>query len=172
MQLFDPILSFHLWRAVSCFISQNNCKCVCNATLVWRAHSYCLLRLWNKILFKLGIAQGTWQLTNQPNQQHFCAQDHTHRQSLIEWWHQAEKEDYYYYYYYYYYYIIIVSFMQGSYTHIPETNHVPRGYIVAAILSLLFMVPLYLVIIIIIINLTLRHKSWILHSSNIYYKIF
>ena len=37
--------------------------------------------------------------------------------------------------------------MQGSQTHIPETNHVPRGYtrIVAAILSLLFMVPLCLV---------------------------
>jgi len=33
--------------------------------------------------------------------------------------------------------------MQGSHTHIPETNHVPRGYIVAAILSLLFMVPLF-----------------------------
>ena len=29
--------------------------------------------------------------------------------------------------------------------HIHETNHVPRGYIVAAILSLLFMVPLCLV---------------------------
>jgi len=40
---------------------------------------------------------------------------------------------------------IIVSFMQGSHTHIPETNHVPRGYTVAAILSLLFMVPLCLV---------------------------
>ena len=35
--------------------------------------------------------------------------------------------------------------MQGSHTHIPETNHVPREYIVAAILSLLFMVPLCLV---------------------------
>jgi hypothetical protein len=35
--------------------------------------------------------------------------------------------------------------MQGIYTHIPETNHVPRGYIVTAILSLLFMVPLFLV---------------------------
>ena len=35
--------------------------------------------------------------------------------------------------------------MQGSYTHIPGTNHVPRGYIFAAILSLLFMVPLCLV---------------------------
>jgi len=52
---------------------------------------------------------------------------------------------YHYYYYYYYYYSIIVSFMQGSHTHIPETNHVPGGYIVAAILSLLFMVLLCLV---------------------------
>ena len=41
--------------------------------------------------------------------------------------------------------IIIVSFMQGIHTHIPETNHVPRGYSVTAILSLLFMVPLFLV---------------------------
>ena len=41
--------------------------------------------------------------------------------------------------------IIIASFMQGIHTHIPETNNVPRGYIVAAILSLLFMVPLFLV---------------------------
>ena len=41
--------------------------------------------------------------------------------------------------------IIIVSFMQGIHTHIPETNHVPRGYIVATILSLLFMVPIFLV---------------------------
>ena len=40
---------------------------------------------------------------------------------------------------------IIVSFIQGSHTHIPETNHVPRGYIVTAILYLLFMVPLCLV---------------------------
>jgi hypothetical protein len=34
--------------------------------------------------------------------------------------------------------------MQGISTYIPETNHVPREYIVAAILSLLFMVPLSL----------------------------
>ena len=34
--------------------------------------------------------------------------------------------------------------MQGIHTHIPETKHVPREYIVAAILSL-FMVPLSLV---------------------------
>jgi hypothetical protein len=36
--------------------------------------------------------------------------------------------------------IIIVSFMQGIPTRIPETNLVPREYIVAAIPSLLFMV--------------------------------
>jgi hypothetical protein len=41
--------------------------------------------------------------------------------------------------------IIVVSFMQGIHTHNPETNHVPRGYIVAAILSLLFMMPVSLV---------------------------
>jgi hypothetical protein len=35
--------------------------------------------------------------------------------------------------------------MQGIHTHISETNHVPREYIVAAIRSLLFMVPLFLV---------------------------
>jgi len=35
--------------------------------------------------------------------------------------------------------------MQGSHTHIPETNHVPREYTVADILPLLFMVPLFLV---------------------------
>ena len=30
--------------------------------------------------------------------------------------------------------------MQGTYTHIPETNYVPREYVVAAILLFLFMV--------------------------------
>jgi hypothetical protein len=34
--------------------------------------------------------------------------------------------------------------MQGIYTYIPETNHVPKQYNVAAILSLLFMVPISL----------------------------
>jgi hypothetical protein len=34
--------------------------------------------------------------------------------------------------------------MQGIYTHIPETNHVPKEYNVAAILSLLFMAPISL----------------------------
>ena len=36
--------------------------------------------------------------------------------------------------------IIIISFMQGIYTYIPETNCVLREYSVAAILLLLFMV--------------------------------
>ena len=34
--------------------------------------------------------------------------------------------------------IIFISFMQGIYTHIPETNYVPSEYSVAAILLLLF----------------------------------
>jgi hypothetical protein len=36
--------------------------------------------------------------------------------------------------------------MQGIYTYIPETNHVPTEYSVSAILSLLFMVPIFLVL--------------------------
>jgi hypothetical protein len=35
--------------------------------------------------------------------------------------------------------------MQCIYTYIPEANHVPREYSVAAVLSLLFMVPVSLV---------------------------
>jgi hypothetical protein len=43
--------------------------------------------------------------------------------------------------------IITISFMKGiyTYTRIPETNNVPKEYNVAAILSLLFMVPISLV---------------------------
>jgi len=41
--------------------------------------------------------------------------------------------------------IIIISFMEGIYSYIPETNYVPREYCVAAILLLLFMVLLSLV---------------------------
>ena len=36
--------------------------------------------------------------------------------------------------------IIIISFMQGIYNYIPETNYIPREHSVAAILLLLFMV--------------------------------
>ena len=35
--------------------------------------------------------------------------------------------------------IIIISFLQGIYTYIPDTNYVPREYSVAAVLLLLFM---------------------------------
>jgi hypothetical protein len=38
-----------------------------------------------------------------------------------------------------------MSFMQDIYTYIPETNNVPKEYNVAAILLLLFMVPISLV---------------------------
>ena len=41
--------------------------------------------------------------------------------------------------------IIIISFMQGIYTYIPETNYIPREYSIAAILLLLFMVLISLV---------------------------
>jgi hypothetical protein len=41
--------------------------------------------------------------------------------------------------------ITTISFMQGIYTYIPETNNAPKEYNVAAILSLLFMVPISLV---------------------------
>jgi hypothetical protein len=44
-----------------------------------------------------------------------------------------------------------ISFMQGIYTYVPETNHVPKEYNFAAILSLLFMAPISYIIIIIII---------------------
>ena len=41
--------------------------------------------------------------------------------------------------------VIVISFTQGIYTYIPETNHVSREYSVSVILSLLFMVPISLV---------------------------
>jgi hypothetical protein len=41
--------------------------------------------------------------------------------------------------------IITIFFMQGIHTYIPGTNNVPKEYNVAAILSLLFMVPISLV---------------------------
>ena len=41
--------------------------------------------------------------------------------------------------------IIIVSFMQGVYIHIPETNYVPTEYSVAAVLLFLFILLIYLV---------------------------
>ena len=52
--------------------------------------------------------------------------------------------------------IIIVSFIQGIYTYIPETNYVPREYSVATILLLLFMVIISLVP---VLNLLYFYKS-------------
>jgi hypothetical protein len=37
-----------------------------------------------------------------------------------------------------------IPFMQGIYTYIPETNHVPKKYNVVAVLSLVFMAPISL----------------------------
>ena len=50
--------------------------------------------------------------------------------------------------------------MQGSHTHIPGTNYVPRGYIVAANLFLLFMVPLCLIPLLLLLLLLLK-MLWI-----------
>ena len=50
--------------------------------------------------------------------------------------------------------IIIISFMQGIYAYIPETNYVPREYSVAAILLLLFMV---LILLVSVLNLLYCH---------------
>jgi hypothetical protein len=41
--------------------------------------------------------------------------------------------------------ITTLSLMQGIYTCIPETNHVPKEYIVAAILLLLFIASISVV---------------------------
>jgi hypothetical protein len=49
--------------------------------------------------------------------------------------------------------------MQGVYTYIPETNHVPKEHCVAAILMLLFMVRIIIIIIIIIITI-ITIKRW------------
>ena len=50
--------------------------------------------------------------------------------------------------------IIIISFMQGAYTHIPETNYVPREHGVAAILLFLFMVLILLLLLLLLLLLT------------------
>ena len=41
--------------------------------------------------------------------------------------------------------VLGISFMQGTYTHIPEKNHVPMEHCVATILMYLFMVRISLV---------------------------
>ena len=51
--------------------------------------------------------------------------------------------------------IIIISFMQGIYTCIPETNYVPREYSFAAMLLLLFMVLISLLLLLLLLLLYL-----------------
>jgi hypothetical protein len=59
-----------------------------------------------------------------------------------------------------------VSFMQGIYTYIPETNHVPKEYSVTAILSLLFVVPIsvapaFAVMYLLLLLLLLLNCNWV-----------
>jgi len=74
--------------------------------------------------------------------------------------------------------IITISFLQGIYTYIPETNYVPREYSVAAIVLLLFMVLislvpvlnlLYFYIIIIIIIIIIPLSTLLLRNSGAYF---
>ena len=55
--------------------------------------------------------------------------------------------------------IIIISFMQGIYTYIPETNYVPSEYSVAAILLFLFMVLISLVSVLNLLYFILVHSE-------------
>ena len=61
--------------------------------------------------------------------------------------------------------------MQGIYTHIPETNYVPREYSVAAILLFLFMVLIPLVSVLnvlyfyIIIIIIIRIRCYVLRHQ-------
>jgi hypothetical protein len=59
--------------------------------------------------------------------------------------------------------------MQGIYTYIPETNPVPKEYNVAAILSLLFMVPIiYIYIYIYIYKIIITETEFSLGGSSPY----
>jgi hypothetical protein len=69
--------------------------------------------------------------------------------------------------------IITIFFMQGIYTYIPEINNVAKEYNVAAILSLLFMVPVlalmyfYISTFRSIIIIIIRHFSRAMESANV-----
>ena len=54
---------------------------------------------------------------------------------------------------------IMISFMQGIYTYIPETNCVPKEYSVAAVLLLLFMVIISLVLLLLLFLLLIFRMS-------------
>jgi hypothetical protein len=62
--------------------------------------------------------------------------------------------------------IIIISFMQGIYTYIPETNCVPRECSVAAVLSLLFMVLIPLVSVLNLLYFYISTSLLLLSSSS------
>ena len=65
--------------------------------------------------------------------------------------------------------IIIISFMQGIYTHIPETNYFPREYGVAAILLLLFMVLISLLSVLNLLSFYISTFRSMCAVPNIYY---
>jgi len=61
--------------------------------------------------------------------------------------------------------IIIITFMQGIYTYIPETNYVPREYGVAAIL---FIIIIIIIIIIIYCNWFVTRWQWLFYMYTKY----
>jgi hypothetical protein len=62
--------------------------------------------------------------------------------------------------------IIIISFMQGVYTYIPETNNVPREYIVAAILYYYYYY--YYCSLLLLLLLTTNRLSLISHKLEVF----
>jgi len=56
--------------------------------------------------------------------------------------------------------IIIISFMQGIYTYIPETNYVPKEYSVAAILLSLFVVLIIIIVVVVVVEF-LTSQLWL-----------
>ena len=65
--------------------------------------------------------------------------------------------------------IIIISFMQGIYTHIPETNYVPREHGVAAILLFLYMVLISLLAVLNLLYFYISTFRSMCAVPNIYY---
>jgi sterol desaturase/sphingolipid hydroxylase (fatty acid hydroxylase superfamily) len=63
--------------------------------------------------------------------------------------------------------IIIISFIKGIYTYIPETNPVPKEYNVAAILSLLCMVPISLVPVLLLLLLYYYYYHKLHHNVKV-----
>ena len=68
------------------------------------------------------------------------------------------------YYYYYYYIILVITFMQGIYNYIPETNHVSREYSVAAVLYLQFVLHVILCRLILLLLLLYAYVQFFGHD--------